>query len=85
MTSRHSEFHAAYLPQDSCDFDFDEIDRRLGWKEPGDDDIRDKEDVSLSALDEVRELRELIRVIVSDKNPVRMARKIHDTLCKDVR
>jgi hypothetical protein len=71
MTSpRHSEFGGSYIPQGSCDFDFDEIDERLaGENEPHEEEVS-------PYMKEVNELRRVAREIVASKKPHKTAKII---------
>lgn len=81
MTYRHSEFiHASYLPTDSCDFDFDEIDRRIS----GEQDPKEIESEKPTLLDEIATLRRITYQIVNSEEPHITAEFILKTLCKDV-
>lgn len=79
MNSRHSEFHASYLPQDSCDFDFDEIDRRLAGET---DETRP--DPIHSRLEEIEHLRRITCQIVTAKNPLKIVKTLLATLCPTI-
>lgn len=83
MHSRHSEFHAAYLPQDSCDFDYDEIDRRLaGNSDP--EELPDRGLQPCSRMEEIEHLRSVTRQLVTAKHPHKLVKTLLTTLCPSI-
>ena len=83
--SRHSEFvHASNIPEDSCDFDYDEIDRNVFGEHSLPPKPSAATRVKASLMDEVSHLRKLAIKIITSHDPVQTSTTFLNTLCPNV-